>query len=161
MSKNLPSSIFGAEDRRTPSHLRSSEPKNEEPLPTFSLRSSAPRSKNLHLRSSTPKKGSKIGRKTERGVRLLRRWGRGFSEDGGESFDLPVPRSEEPSIFELRSPRNEAFSHLPRYRPDERSTSLSSSESRFFVVRLDNVVVVYVDRVEPVAVQDASRARSS
>ena len=40
------SSVFGPEDRRT-----------------------------LHLRSSAPKHGSKIGRKTARGVGLLRRWG--------------------------------------------------------------------------------------
>ena len=72
-SKNpSPSSIFGAEDRRTPPHLRSSAPKN----------------------------GSKIEQKRG-GVGLLRRWGRFFDLPGPKNekvppiFNLLGPKNEE------------------------------------------------------------------
>ena len=85
-SKNPPhlqSSIFGPEDRRTPPHLRSSDPKD----------------------------GSKIGRKTGEGVRLLRRWG-GFFEDGGGSSICRVRGTRSPPIFHFLGPKNEEPFHI-------------------------------------------------
>ena len=87
-------------------HLRSSEPKNEEPP---------------HLRSSIFGPEDRSEDRTEDGG--------DFFEDGGGSskmggfLGLPAPKNEEPPIFDLRSRKNEEPPpHLPPSRPEERRT---------------------------------------
>ena len=146
--------------RRFP-HLRSSAPKNEESLSNSNLnlrsrrmRNSPPsstfdirliRSKNpCHLRSWAPNIGPKIGRKTERGERLLRRWREvlrrwegvlrfpGFEKNKPPSFDLRSRENAEPlpsSIFSAGRTKN--TSHFfplpppPLRQPLTRSSRLS------------------------------------
>ena len=105
-SENPSSSFFDLEDRRTPSHLRFSEPKIEEPPPISNLRSSAAKIEQfLHFRFPESKNRSEIGRKKrEGGWNFFSKMGGGFFEDGG-FFDLPGPKNEEPPlIFHLLGP---------------------------------------------------------
>ena len=150
-SKNLPFSVFEAEDRtfrsstffdaenRKPSPFRSSKSKTEKPhlrsleskiedllSSIFDLR---PRiSKIPHLRSSEPKNWSKIGRK-KRKVGLLRRWG--FFEEGGSSI-FRVRRTKSPFFSTSSARRTKNLPHLLPSRSEgwtKNPPSTSSSDS--------------------------------
>ena len=113
---------------KTFSLLRSSEPKIEEPSRIFGLscrkinissifirRSSESKIEELHLRSSAPKLGWKMGRKMEeRGVRLLRRLEGGASKSGGSSsiFRFRRTNSFPSSIFGAGRRNNHRIFHL-------------------------------------------------
>ena len=129
-SKNpVPSSIFGAEDRRTaPSHLRSLEPKSEEPSPSSVYDLCRRRSKNppsifdLRPRRMVRRSDGRQGKGA-----TSSKMGGGPSKMRGSSIFLALKNEGPPSIFHLLDSKIEG-PLLPPSRFDEQTCRTQNPE---------------------------------